>query len=318
MARAGCDSRVVPDARVAVFGPNPLLTVMVERAADGRDEVHLHAGGQGVWVARMAAELGAAPILCGLTGGEAGRVLGPLLDDLGAELRLVETAGGTGTYVMDRRDGERRLVALAPGTPAARHELDDLMAATCVAALDAGLLVVCNAFPADAVPDALYGDLVGDARANGVRTLIDLSPPRLDAALRGRPDLVKLNDWELAQFIRGPVDTPARLRGAVERLRDAGASSVVVTRGEHGATWFDGDDVWHVEAPRFAHGWREGCGDAMTGAMAAVLSSGRPAAEAIRTGAAAGAANFLRRGLGTGRRAVVEDLAAHVTLHHAA
>ena len=59
---------------VAIFGPHPLLTVTIERRGRS-DDVHLHAGGQGVWVARMAGELGAEPVLCGFVGGETGALL---------------------------------------------------------------------------------------------------------------------------------------------------------------------------------------------------------------------------------------------------
>ena len=64
--------------RVAVFGPNPLLSVTIE-ARGGGDDVHVHAGGQGVWLSRMAAELGADVVLCGFVGGETGDVLEGLL-----------------------------------------------------------------------------------------------------------------------------------------------------------------------------------------------------------------------------------------------
>jgi 1-phosphofructokinase len=57
-------------SRIVVFGPDPLLSVVIEERAAGGDEIHLHAAGQGVWVARMAAELGGAPVLCGFVGGE--------------------------------------------------------------------------------------------------------------------------------------------------------------------------------------------------------------------------------------------------------
>jgi len=46
------------DARVAVFAPVTIRTITLEQAADGQDEVHVHAGGQGVWQARMIATLG--------------------------------------------------------------------------------------------------------------------------------------------------------------------------------------------------------------------------------------------------------------------
>ena len=45
-------------ADVTVFGPNPLLSVIIEARGDGADDVHLHAGGQGVWVARTASGAG--------------------------------------------------------------------------------------------------------------------------------------------------------------------------------------------------------------------------------------------------------------------
>src|SRR5690348_8111833 len=96
-------------ARVAIFGPHPLLTITIERAGEGEDDVHLHAGGQGVWVARMAGELGAEPVLCGFIGGETGFALESLLERLPGERRLVRTGSRSGCYVQDRRSGSREL-----------------------------------------------------------------------------------------------------------------------------------------------------------------------------------------------------------------
>src|SRR5690349_20331611 len=95
--------------RIAIFAPHPLLAVTIE-TRDGADDIHLHAGGQGVWVARMAATLGADPILCSFAGGEAGPLLRALLAALPGRRRLIETASPSGSYVVDRRDGTRRLV----------------------------------------------------------------------------------------------------------------------------------------------------------------------------------------------------------------
>ena len=72
---------------------------------------------------------------------------------------------------------------------------------------------------------------MADVREAGIPVLVDLSTPRLDSALAGGPELVKLNDWELAEYVCGPVSEPQQLRAAAERLRQAGARSVVVTRG---------------------------------------------------------------------------------------
>jgi 1-phosphofructokinase len=301
--------------KVTVFGPNPMLSVTIEpMTAEGGDDIHVHAAGQGVWVARMAAELGADPVLCGFIGGETGTVLRPLLEQMDIDLRLVETAEASGCYLHDRRSGEREPIAQSAAMPPSRHEIDELFSSTVAAALDSGALAICGPYPSEALPLEIYGNLVADVKANGTPVLVDLSPPRLDSALEGKPDLVKINDWELAKYITGPVDTEERMRAAAQRLLDAGAGAAIVTRAEEPAMVLRGDQAWELVPPRFERGSREGCGDSMMGALAACMAAGIEWEETLRTGTAAGAANFLRHGLGSGSRSVVEDLAQRVEL----
>ena len=303
-----------PSGRVAVFAPSPLLSVTIEARGEGRDDVHCHPAGQGVWLSRMAGELGAYPVLCSLVGGETGRVLEPLLERMPGERRLVRSDSSSGCYVTDRRSGEREVLAQAYIEPPSRHEADELVAATTAATLECIVLAICNPYPGDALPIDAYGALVTNARGAGVRVVADLSSPRIEAAAAARPELVKLNDWELAAFTRGPVDTPERLRGAAERLRDLGAANVLVTRaGDPALALLDGE-VWELVPPKFEVGSREGCGDTMMGAISAALALGRELPDALVLGAAAGAVNFLHHGLGTGSRREVEELSAEVAL----
>ena len=301
-----------PGTRVTVFGPNPLLTITIERRGD-RDDIHLHAGGQGVWSSRIAGQLGAWPVLCGFAGGETGALLTALLDQLPGERRLVRTGAASGCCVVDRRSGDRSLLAARLSEEPSRHELDELVSATCAAALESEVLLVGNPFPAQALAPEIYAMLVDDVRANGTRVLVDLSTPRLDAALEGRPDLVKVNDWELAEYVRGPVDGP-RLRAAAQRLLAAGAAAVLVTRGPDPALVATPEHAWELVPPRFERGSREGCGDTMMGAIAAGLAAGRSWPDALVLGAAAGAASFLRHGQGSATADTVHELAARVEL----
>jgi len=299
--------------RVAIFAPDALLSVTIEARGDV-DELHVHAAGQGVWVARMAAELGVVPVLCSFVGGETGRLVEPLLAAVPAELRLTYTAGPTGSYVVDRRSGERRMIAKALRPAPQRHEIDDLVSSAVSAALGSDLLVVCNPYPADGLPAELYDTLVGNVRAAQIPVLVDLSSPRLEHALAHRPDLVKLNDWELAEFVSGPVDGP-RLLGAARRLLDAGARAAVVTRAADPTLVVALEaEPFELIAPAFPVGHREGCGDTMMGAIAAAWARGLPFPDALALGAAAGSVNFLRRGLGTGRRAAVQELAQRIEM----
>jgi 1-phosphofructokinase len=306
---------MTPSGKVAVFGPNPMLSITVEAlTAEGGDDIHLHPAGQGVWVARMAAELGATTTLCGLIGGETGAVLRPLLEALSIELSLIETAEGSGSYVQDRRSGERVPLAQSAAMPASRHEVDDLFSATVAAALDADVLGVCGPYPEEGLPLEIYGKLIADVGANGTPSVVDLSPPRLDSALEGKPALVKINDWQLASYVSDSVEGDERLRAAAERLLEAGAGAAIVTRAEEPALVLRGDEAWRLTPPRFERGAREGCGDAMMGALCACIAQGREWEETLRIGAAAGAANFLRHGLGSADRDTVERLVGKVEL----
>jgi 1-phosphofructokinase len=301
--------------RVAVFSPNPMVSIAIESfSSEGGDDIHVHPAGQGVWVARMAAELGAEPVLCGFVGGEVGTVLRPLLEEMAIDLRLVETAEASGTYIHDRRSGEREPIAQSAAFPASRHEVDELFSVTVAAALDCDLLAVCGPYPDNTVPLELYGSLVADVKSNGVPVVVDLSSPRLDKALEGKPDLVKINDWQIAGFISGAVDTEAQMRSAMERVRDEGAESVIVTRAGDPALALRDGRFHELKPPKFERGAREGCGDSMMGALSATIAARRSWEEVLRLSAAAGATNFLRSGLGTGSRAVIEELAPRVEL----
>jgi 1-phosphofructokinase len=302
---------------VTVFGPNPILAITIERRGDSDDDIHVHPGGQGVWVARMAGEMGAYPVLCGFAGGETGVLLRTLIDELPGEARLVDTTTASGSYVIDRRSGERQVVASAWSEPPTRHEVDDLFSVTCAAALDSEVLAVCGPLPSDAVPVELYGSLVRDVRRQGTKVIVDLSPPRLDSALEGEPDVVKLDEWQLAEFVSGPVSEPPEFRAAAEKVIERGARAVIVTRGGEPALVLSDGRAMELVPPQFEAGASEGSGDSMVGAIAAAIAEGAKWDEAIRLGAAAGATNFLRHGLGTGSRKVVEELLPRVELRPA-
>ena len=86
------------------------------------------------------------------------------------------------------------------------------------------------------------------------------------------------------------------------------------TRGDKPSLVATADRRWELTPPRFEGGASEGSGDSMVGAMCAALARGLEIEDVLRLGAAAGATNFLRHGLGSGDRSVVEELVQQVEL----
>jgi 1-phosphofructokinase len=89
-------SREQKSGEICVFSPSPLYTVTIEAGPDDQADVHFHAGGQGVWVARMVACLGWPVTLCTPFGGESGIWLRTLIEAEQIGVRAVVSQGWNG------------------------------------------------------------------------------------------------------------------------------------------------------------------------------------------------------------------------------
>lgn len=114
---------------VCVFAPALFVSVTIEERDDGSDDIHIHPGGQGFWIARMVRHLGAKPILCAPLGGETGTIIEALTAQWGIDLATAGIAAASPAYVHDRRKGDRETIAASPAPVLDRHERDDVYSA---------------------------------------------------------------------------------------------------------------------------------------------------------------------------------------------
>jgi 1-phosphofructokinase len=302
--------------RVCVFAPAPLLTITIESTPDERrsDEIHLHAGGQGFWIARLVAELGVDVVLCGSFGGETGRVARNLIREEGVDVRGIEATGSNGAYVHDRRSGERVETASMPGDALTRHEIDELYGIALVEGFDSAVTVLGGPAGSPIIPASTYRRLARDVRSNGGTVIADLTGEPLQCALDGGVDVLKISEEDLRRdgLVDGPdVDAVvAEMRALAER----GAEHVVVTRAEDPGLALVGGQMLVIEAPRLEPADHRGAGDSLTAGVAATLARGGDLIEGLRIGAAAGAINVTRRGLATGKRPEIARLTPHVSI----
>jgi 1-phosphofructokinase len=300
-----------------IFAPSPILTVTVEPASRG-EEVHFHAGGQGVWVARMAAGLGAQVTLCTSLGGESGEVLRSLLAEGGIEVLAAPTARPNAAYVHDRRGGERQVIVETPSPVLGRHELDDLFGMTVTTGLGADATLLTGERQDGVLPAETYERVAEDLRGNGCTVMADLAREPLRAALRGGLDVVKVSSEELCADGRAKGEATEELAEAMRQIRDEGADVVLVSRAADPALLMRGAGLVEAAGPRLHAVEPHGAGDAMFGALGVCLGSGLALEEPVRYAVAAGAVNVMRHGLGSGRGEEIERLLPQVELHPAA
>jgi 1-phosphofructokinase len=295
-------------ADICVFAPWPIVSVTIERTTEGDDDIYFNAAGQGFWIARMALALGARTTLCGPFGGHTGLLCQELIKAEGVALRPVPMANANGSYVDDRREGERRQIAQQHSPTLSRHEADDLYDAALSEGLRAGTVILSGQHEQRNLPAERVAALARDLRRNGVSVVADVSGPTL-GALEGGVSILKVSHEELIAMHLARDDSREALVGAVLGLADRVAEDVVVSCADQGALGLVGGTLYEVRQPRLEAIDTSGAGDSMTAALAVARASGYDGPTTLRLAAAVGALNVTRRGRGTGTRADAEKVA---------
>lgn len=300
------------DPRIAIFAPATTLSVTLECAADV-EELHVHAAGQGYWVSRMVRVLGGVPLLCTPLGGETGGVLRGLLGDLDAD-GFVDSDRANGSYIHDRRDGDRVVLAEVGSAPLSRHTLDDLVSVTLASAMRSGILVVCGTNLLGNVKPDVYARLCADVRATGSTVVADLSGDELRSALEGGIDVLKLSHTEMIEGGWATGESTDELVAGIDQLVAAGATDVVVSRATEGSLAKVGGTLYVVRSPALTVVDHRGAGDSMTAALAYCAATKTEWRETLRIAAGAAALNVTRHGLSSGRAEAIEALSERVEL----
>jgi len=302
----------VPGPEVAVFTPALLLFIEIHDDTDGRPDIHVHAGGQGFWMARMVQALGATPIPCSPVGGEPGVALGAILQAAGMPARLSSSSRPNAVVVEDRRGGDRVELAVTEVPPLGRHEVDELYSAVVGAAIRAGVCLIAGTQLDPALRDDVFRRLVADLRRNGVLVIADLSGSALRAALASGVDIIKISHEELIRDGWAAGEGPDEVMEGIARLRGAGAGAVVVSRSSRNSLAGFEHRLVEVHSPSLEVVDHRGGGDSMSAALAVAAATGRSFEDGLRLAAAAGALNVSRQGLGSGRIDAIEEIADRV------
>jgi 1-phosphofructokinase len=299
---------------IAVFAPVLYLTVTIEASSSGNDEVHIHPGGQGFWVARMLKHLGERPLICGPLGGESGKVFRGLLSQFGMDASTIEVAYRSPVMVSDRRSGEREAIADSPPIALERHEIDDMYGRLLEKAMASELCVVTGQSD-EIFPTDFYRRLGNDLASGEVLVVADLHGAELWAFLEGGPiEILKVSDEDLEHdglLDNGSTDQSALIE-AMERLTAAGARAVVLSRQDKPAMACFGDEWFEARTPELDPADHRGAGDSMTAGLAAALRRDLDQKDILALACAAGAANVTRHGLGSADSSLIPSLVEKV------
>jgi tagatose 6-phosphate kinase len=251
------------------------------------------ASGKGVNVARVASILGADVKLLTVAGGERGQLLKAQLKRRGLTARVVAVNAETRIcQTLLARGATTELVEEAG--PLTSREVREVLRSFGRDIQSAELVVLTGSVP-KGCGDDFYARLIGESTRHGVQVLIDTQKVQLRNALKRRPFLVRINRDELtaATGIKGAGRKS--VLPALGKLMRRGPHWAVISNGAKGiyVSEIPGSRASSVTPPRVEAKNAIGSGDAMMAGIAVGLVRGRSMLEAVRFGAACGAANAM-------------------------
>ena len=250
-------------------------------------------GGKGANQAAAAALLGASVKFLGRVGDDGfGEPLVEALADKGVDTSLIEASpdSSTGTaFITVTPDGENA-ITVAPGAnrTLSADDVDDASDAIG----DARVLVAQMEVPPEVVLRA-----VEVATKQGTRALVNLAPPtEVPRELLETLDPLVVNEHEAAFLLGEKVEGLEGALSAAQELLALGPGSAVVTLGEDGAVFSDGESKEHLTSPEVEVVDTTGAGDAFVGALAAKLAQEASLEDAVTYAVRAGAAAVTKEG----------------------
>jgi ribokinase len=256
------------------------------------DDFFTAAGGKGANQAVAAAKLGARVRMAGCVGrDDFGKALIVGLRAAGVDADDVMTVDGpTGTALITVDAAGANTIMVVPG---ANNACDAAIVERALARAEApGILLLQHEMPPEA--NARAAQL---AREAGWFVMLNPAPARpIEPELMKLIDIVIPNASEAAAVTGRPAASRADARAAARALVERGARAAIVTLGDDGAVYHDGNGAWHCPALAVTAVDTTAAGDAYIGALAAALAEGRELVPSLGFAAAAAALSVTRLG----------------------
>lgn len=256
------------------------------------------AGGKGMNISRVAAQLGEEVIAMGFVGGFTGQYFESLITEPGIRKAFTHVKSETRSCI-NGWDMTRNLSTeyLEPGSPVTADEVDRFDQDFERELRKADVVTLSGSLPIGMPADA-YARLIEQCHRAGKPVLLDTSGETLRCAVKARPTFVKPNKDEIAQLLGHEARGTEEIARAARVLREGGILTVVVSLGAEGALMACGEGMWLGKPPMIHPKNTVGCGDSMVAGFAVGMSRNLPPEECLRLAVAVSAANALSMSTG--------------------
>jgi ribokinase len=251
----------------------------------------INAGGKGLNQAVAIAKLGGNVSFLGAVGNDSnGRFLLNTLKEYGVVFEgFISESAPTGTAMITVVGGDNFILLDAGAnntlTPEVVRKKSQLIAQSdfCVLQLE--------------IPTETVLEICKIAKENGTKVVLNPAPfKRLPKEIYSFVDYLIPNEHEAESLTGICIDSKASIIKAIEKIKLLGVKDVVITLGDRGCAYTDGNQVVFWPAENVTAVDTTSAGDCFIGALISVLSQNKPISEAITFATKASAITVTREG----------------------
>ena len=284
---------------ILVVGPNPdwkkiyRISGMEVGRVNRLEAAEFFPAGKGANTARVLLGLGEEVLLLSYFGGSNGKRFRAAIASEGIPHRYVQTRGETRTCTTILEAQELTTELIEPSAPLEPAEAERFEVLFGRSLPKAELLIIAGtSLPGS--PEDCYRGYIEKAKTREIPTILDSYRSHGRLALDARPEVLKINLFELESLTGQSLAEVGKLKDALREVRNTyGLQWIIITRGSQGVEGFDGQKTLHAAAPKIQVQNPIGSGDAVTAGIAHCLLRGRSLEQALRLGTALGTANCL-------------------------
>lgn len=253
----------------------------------------IYFGGKGINVSLVLKELGIRSRALGFVAGFTGAAIENSLVERGIDADFVHLEKGFSRINVKIKSGEEtELNGRGPKIP--EKSLQELLEKLNKIE-DGDTLVLAGSIPAD-LPEDIYEKILEQLSGRKIRTVVDATKKLLLNVLKYKPFLVKPNEHELGEMFGVELKTVDEIIEHARKLKEMGASNVLVSRAGNGAVLLDEHGKTHIcGACKGTVKNSVGAGDSMVAGF--IAGCEKDYDYALKLGTAAGGATAFSEGL---------------------
>ncbi|AZT82095.1 1-phosphofructokinase [Marinobacter sp. NP-4(2019)] len=273
-------------ARVLCITLNPALdltagiSTVTLGSVNRADDTRLDAAGKGINVARVLAQLGHSVTVSGFLGKDNAAAFERLCADESLQDEFVRVPGQNRINLKITEQDGRVTELNGPGFEVTGDALTQLERRLALLIPESDAVVIGGSLPGE-FPESTLATLIAGINDGGKPVWLDTSGKALKAGVTARPEAVKPNIDELADWAGGSLDSLTAVANSAVRLQESGISQVIVSMGPDGVLWLRPGGSLRSVPPSVSVASTVGAGDTLLAGMVHGCLSGHAAEQVL-------------------------------------